>query len=485
MYAFMTPYFMVAFAVPIVVLLAISIWALPAAELTLDKWLERLFYFFLYVLILWPNYLAVAIPGLPWITLVRLVVAPLIVVFLACLSTTATVGATISAALARSRTVVTLLVCFVVVQTLSIVFSGDVGGSLDKYVTAQTTCTAIFFISVFIFSQRGRVELWARLVWGTAIVIAALALTEYKLGHVVWAGHIPSFLRIQDASVARSLQGQMRAYTGVYRVQSTFSTSLGLGEFIALSLPFIFYFAMENYPRIVRFLALAMVPLLFLVLLASGSRLGMIGFCLTLLAYVLAWGAIRWRRNRGSLLGPVIVWAYPAFFGAFLAATIFVGRLHRMVWGGDETGASTDARRIQYQMGWPKILSHPWGYGIGRSGTVLGFRDPSGLLTVDTYYLTVALDYGVIGFILYYGAFLFAIGESSKYVLVPFDRHDRETGFLLPACICLVNFVVIKSVFSQQDNHPMVFMVLGMAVALIHRIASGGPSSAGSGAAKE
>jgi hypothetical protein len=33
-----------------------------------------------------------------------------------------------------------------------------------------------------------------------------------------------------------------------------------------------------------------------------------------------------------------------------------------------------------------------------------------------------------------------------------------------------MNFFVIKSVFSQQDNHPLVFMMLGMVVALVWRI---------------
>jgi hypothetical protein len=478
LFAFMAPYFMIGFAVPIVLLLAIAIWALPASDLALDKWQERLFFLFLCILIIWPNYLAVAIPGLPWITLVRLVVTPLVIVFLASLSTTASVGATISTAVARSRTVVALLIGFVVVQTLTLVFSGSVFASIDQYVTAQTTWTAIFFISVFVFSQPGRIEVWASILWAATIVVALLGLIEYRLGHVVWAGHIPSFLKIEDEFVVRTMKGQMRAYTGVQRVQSTFSTSVGLGEYIALSLPFILYFALENFPRIVRSLALATAPLLFFVANVSGARSGMIGYFLTFLAYLFAWGAIRWRRVRGGLIGPAIVWGYPVIFAMFLTATFFIGRLHRMVWGGSETDPSTNARRTQWQMGWPKILHHPWGYGEGRSGVVLGFHDPSGLLTVDTYYLTVLLEYGVAGFILYFGAFLFAIGNSAKYVLIPFDRRDREAGFLLPACICLMNFVVIKSVFSQQDSHPLVFMVLGMTVALIHRIRSETPSGA-------
>jgi hypothetical protein len=470
-YAFFAPYFILAFAVPLVVLAALTIWALPSnLTQTLDRPMRVLFYTFLCVLIVWPNYLAVAIPGLPWITLVRLVAVPLLFVFLICLSTSQAVRSALSQVIKSSRIVVILYIGFVLIQTLSIGLSPEIGGSFDLYVTAQTTWTSIFFISMLVFSKPGRIEPWAAFLWGAAVVVAVLGVWEYKLGHVVWAGHVPSFLKIKNPDVQRIMQGQMRAYTGIYRVQSTFTTSLGLGEFIAYALPFILYFAIENYPRIVRFLAAAMVPPLFFVVLISGSRAGMIGFLLTLLAYGLAWGAIRWRRVRGGLLGPAVVWAYPTFVVLFYTATLFIGRLHRMVWGGGETAASTDARRVQYQMGWPKILSHPWGYGIGRGAINLGYLEPNGFLSIDTYYLAVALDYGVLGFILYYGAFLFAIGGAAKSVLVPFDQRNREAGFLLPAGICLINFVVIKSVFAQQDNHPMVFMVLGMTLALIHRI---------------
>lgn len=470
-YAFFTPFLALAFAVPLVVLAALAIWALPS-ELPsgLDRWVESLFFLLLVVLIVWPNYLAVALPGLPWITLVRLVAAPLLVVFLIHLSTSPAARSTISAALETSKITIALYLGFVFIQVLSIVFSHDKSESLDGLVTAQTTWTLSLFASVLIFSKPGRIQVWAGLVWGASVLVAVIGLAEYRLSHVVWAGHVPSFLRVDNADVRRIMAGQMRAGTGIYRVQSTFSSSVGLAEFVAYAMPFVAYFIMESYPRLLRLLALATVPLLLAVVIVSGSRLGMIGVCITFLAYVLAWGAIRWRRVKGGLLGPLIVYAYPAFFVVFLAATAFVGHLRRLVWGGAETDPSTQARETQYQMGWPKIVSHPWGYGIGQGAVTLGYREPGGLLTIDAYYLTVALEYGVVGFVLYYGTFLTTIGTSAKYVLTPFERNDRETGFLLAALICLINFVIIKSVFSQQDNHPIVFMVLGMVIALINRL---------------
>ena len=47
--------------------------------------------------------------------------------------------------------------------------------------------------------------------------------------------------------------------------------------------------------------------------------------------------------------------------------------------------------------------------------------------------------------------------------------NDRDAALLTPLTVALTNFFVIKAVFSQQDNHPLYFMMLGMLVALVWR----------------
>ena len=46
---------------------------------------------------------------------------------------------------------------------------------------------------------------------------------------------------------------------------------------------------------------------------------------------------------------------------------------------------------------------------------------------------------------------------------------DREHRFFAAIAVALTVFLVIKSVFSQQDNLPLVFIMLGMFVALSAR----------------
>jgi len=117
----------------------------------------------------------------------------------------------------------------------------------------------------------------------------------------------------------------------------------------------------------------------------------------------------------------------------------------------------------------PMVFSHPWGYGIGTSATTLGDVNARGNLTIDTYWLAVALEYGILGFIVYYGMILLAIYYAGKYSLTATPR-DRDFGFLVPIAIALINFLAIKSTFAEETNHPVIFMMLGMTVALVYRI---------------
>jgi O-antigen ligase len=249
-------------------------------------------------------------------------------------------------------------------------------------------------------------------------------------------------------------------------VQSTFTTPLGLAEFLALTAPFVLHFVMFGKRLVTRIAAGVTMPVMLYVVIITDSRLGMVGFLLSFMLYLLLWSWLRWRADKTSLLAPAIVLAYPVIFALFIAATMFVGRLRNMVWGGGDTAASTASRGAQYDMGIPMILKAPWGHGAGTGGSTLGFVSPAGITTIDTYYLAVGLEYGVIGFFVYYGMLVISTYYAAKYAV---RSPTGELSYFMPAAIALVNFIVIKSVFSQQDNHPLIFMLMGIVTAMVYR----------------
>jgi O-Antigen ligase len=206
---------------------------------------------------------------------------------------------------------------------------------------------------------------------------------------------------------------------------------------------------------------------LFYAIMLTDSRLGMVGFLVGMLLYILLWSLEFWWRNKSNPLGPALILAYPAVFTAFIAATFFVRRLEVMVWGSGATAASNLSREAQWARGIPKIIVNPFGYGIGQSGDVLGWTNQVGVASIDSYYLSILLEYGVMGFIIYYGMLGYAAYLGGKTSL---DARTPETRLLRPLSISIVAFIVIKSVFSQEATHPLVFAMLGMIVALTYRV---------------
>jgi hypothetical protein len=272
-----------------------------------------------------------------------------------------------------------------------------------------------------------------------------------------------------DPVTIQQMTPGFRNYSTVYRTQSTFQSALGLGEFMSLVTPFLLHISLTSRRALIRIGAVLSLCLVFFVTLISNARSGMIGLIIDFGLYALYWGAVQWRRRKDSLLGPAIVLSYPVTAFAVLASTLFVGRIRRAVWGGGESASSSLARQIQYQMGLPKVFQNPIGHGMGRAGETLGFYTPGGLLTIDTYYLSVLLEYGIIGFIAFYSLILFSIGLGGRQAVIE-DSKDREISFLAPATCALASFFIIKSVYSEQMNHPLYFMVMGMVVALSARL---------------
>ena len=467
-FALAAPYLLVQFTFPLILLAALTVWALPEIGRAPTRLIEVLFFTFFVAIVIWPNYLAIALPGLPWITMLRLTGFPLTFLLLLSVSISANFRGQIGNSLNAIPLLYKLLVAFVCVQFASLVFSNQIATSVNRLVALQISWTAIFFVSCFVFLRPGRAERWAFILWGMALFLGCIAIWESRLGHVPWAGHIPGFLRIEDESVQRMLSGGSRSGVG-YRTQATYSTSLGLAEFMALTTPFLLYFLLGKFRPFVRIAAALSLPFVFLVIMLTDARLGVVGFFIACMLYLVFWGAMRWRYIKASLIGPAIVLAYPAIFTAFMTATIFVGRLRVMVWGGGQHAVSNDARSEQLAAGLPLIAKNPFGYGVGQGGETLGFRTPSGALTIDNYYLLIALDYGVLGFILYYGTILVAIGYGTKAALQQ-QTLQRELGLVTPLSIALTSFFIIKSIFSQTENHPIAFMMLGMICALTFRL---------------
>lgn len=465
--------FLVQLLIPVALVTVVIVLLLPESGTVFERSITGLFMAFFFALAVWPDYLAFEAGQLPWITAVRLIAIPLCLLFLVSLSQSQPYRAALRERLSAAPWVWKLLLVYFVIAFVTLGISNRPVESVNKFIIAIYAWGAMFLIAVQVFAVPGRVRQFALLLWAGLLVTCLIGLWEYRLGRVPWAGHIPSFLKIEDEVVARVLSGAARAAIGEHRVQAKFTTPLGLAEFLALATPFIIHFVANGRNLLERAAAILTLPLILFVITRTDSRLGIIGFLLGVFGYLFFAAIQYWRTHRQSLIAPLIVAAYPVMMAVLLVASFTVRRLRNMIWGGGAYQASNDARGAQIDQGLDILMRQPFGHGIGRAAETLGYANAVGTVTIDNYYLSIALEAGIIGFVAYFGAFVAAFWGGAR--LIGRSGRDAETSWLLPALLSLGSYVVIKSVLSQQENHPLAFAVLGMAVVLIHKARALGP----------
>jgi hypothetical protein len=204
-------------------------------------------------------------------------------------------------------------------------------------------------------------------------------------------------------------------------------------------------------------------------IILTRARLGIVGFLVAHSVFLLLWGAKRWMTKGRDLIGPAISIAYPVAAGAFMLAMIFVPAVHNRTIGGGSTGFSDDSRKDQFHLFWPKLFHNPLGYGAGRSGETLDYHLPSGMITVDSYVISVGLDYGVLGMVCFFGMFFYAFALASRTYL---SSSTKEAELALPLACAIAVMFFVRLVLSQTDNVPFIFILFGMAVAMYARYAA-------------
>jgi hypothetical protein len=457
----------VPFLAPLAILVMIAVWVMPDVRYPPVRMLRSLLTALLVFYLCWPDYIALELPGLPWITAIRLTGIPLLAVLAICTFGSKPFRRQMADIMQGDKIIVTLFVFYIAYAGLSVFISDSIGYSADRYSVLFYTGVGGFFSALYVFNTPGRVRIFAYYLYVIAMFSIAVGLYEARAAHLPWSQGIPSFLSIEDPRIIALLQGSARAASGKYRVQSKFSTAIGLGEYFGFALPFMLHLIFTEKNRWLRLALTASIPLALYVTLETDSRLAFICFMSSALLYIFYQALRIWRVQKDNIFAPAIMLAYPMFLGLILVLALVWRRLSNMIFGGGAQQASTESRHVQWMMGIPKILHQPWGHGVGTNSTVLnyiipGMTDP----TIDSFYLSLLLDVGILGFLAFFGMFFWAILRSARAALA---SGDPDTLFLAAAAVALLNFLVSKSVYAQQENHPLAFVVLGLVVALLRR----------------
>lgn len=463
-YALLPPAFLTLLLMPIGILVLLIIWALPITDTPPPRALHWLFWAFFISMFVWPNYLALNLPGLPWITVARLFGGPMLAILLICSSASRPFREEMKDILSAAPWIWKMVAGFAVIQLVSIAGSSEWFLALSRVIAQQMAWTGVFFAAVWVFRNPESIRLWSKWMVFLAVFVCVIGAIEGQKQAVLWANIVPGFLLVDDPAVVRVLSGTFRE--GVYRVVSTTMSPLSLAEFLALCTPFVihtFLYAKSNW---IRALMVAIDILIIYVIILTDARLGLVGSLTAHALFGLVWALQRWRHTKASIIGPAITLAYPAMLVVLAIVVMSVQRLRVMIIGGGRNQASNDAREVQFEMAPDAFIQSPvFGFGSGQGAVKLGYTNSGGQLTIDSYILSILLDYGLIGFILFYGLIIAGGVKAAKLAI---RGQDMISTLGIPIAMFMTVFFQVKLVLSQEANVPLMFMMLGAVVGLAH-----------------
>lgn len=285
-----------------------------------------------------------------------------------------------------------------------------------------------------------------------AVPVALVAIYEFAT-HQLLANLLSPFIA-DDEEWLRNVQA-LKIRDGAFRAQSTHTHPLSLGEHLAFAAPFALAFALPARRLRGRIFWSLSFAIIAGAAVATNSRGAMIVMVVSVgaMTAILVWRAIRrasasrWRPLAG-LAFMCVVAATPA--GAIVAHGMITGK------GGASAANSTQSRIDQIEMAWPKILKRPvGGYGTGRSARVLGYWGR--MLTIDNYYLSLALDYGFPGPIAFLATLIaWAISSIRRSA-----RAHPHLGVVYLAMFASVLAIAVdRTIISLTSNLTMIYFML-------------------------
>jgi len=445
------------------------VWALPDLPAVPVRTMRLLFVLVLVAYLCVPNYYAIQFVGLPWITIRRLFAFPLIIVFALAIGGSSQVRGRIIYTIRTARFVSFFVIGFYVSILFSILTSANPAGSLSGTVEASFAWYVPWLALSLVIENETDLLRLLRLIGWCAIFISLAGVLEFVLQHRYFIDVIPKPIlagMMENNPTFKTLVNTSPYRNGLYRASSIFENSLSFGEFAAIVAPFgyAFFCHEETWQR--RGFGLTIVLSSIIAIYVSGARGAYVSFLVSTAVFAGLWVIRTSLSDRRRRLAPaVVVFLAIAGFAAVILLILFWGRAHNMVLGSAVDQNSSEARFTQWAMAIPKIIRSPiTGNGFDMGAEVVGFANSgAGFPTLDSYVISVLVENGIPGFLLFVGMVVAGIWMGVReYLSDPSTKGGLAGGL---AC-SLVAFGVYRLVLSQKENHTLLYLLIGALVVL-------------------
>lgn len=443
----------------------VLLWVTPDLAINPLKLVRKTFFVMLLVDICVPFYYTVQVAGLPWVSARRVATFALIAPFLIGVAASSDVRRRISERTQQSKLIVMSAVGFLIAIFLSLFTSVNPPETLSQMTEAILSWYLPFFAAIYVIEDYEDILHVLRLICVGAIFVAMLGILEFHLQHRFLFDIFPKSMLAQLMADNPTIDIMVRLDTtrdGMYRASSIFTVPLTFGEFEIVVIPIALFFIIDSAKALDKSLGISVFIFGIASLLVSGARGAMVAFLVSSAVYTFGWTLREVKNNRNSLAPALVGLIGTLGFLAIVVLIIVWPRAHNLVLGGGGLSqASTDARWQQWGLGWPHILSNPLtGHGFPLGATII---DWSAGTTIDSGYLSLLVETGLIGFVTFVGFLVLPIVYGGQRYFADRSQASALSGAL--AC-SVIAFSVYRLALSQRENHTLLYTLVALVVLL-------------------
>lgn len=404
---------------------------------------------------LWPGYVTFKYSGAPGISPTRLVYWGMVLLWFFWLTASPMLRRHLFAQLGAFKGYQLLLAIYVIWQIIAATVSPVPFASF--YYLVKLLFGGYLFYLIVLSVMHGAHDVQRVIVWVVvaAAMVSLIGMLEGFRKVNLFAGLFPT-----DPEQLETLQWIIldKTRSGAYRVASTFSHPLAFAEYLTMCLPLAAYLALNGQVRWHKLIGVGALPLMLVGLYLSRTRSALVVAAIVAVTLMLIVGARATAQRKNffhAIIGTCLI------VGVLLAVVGGSGLMTELTVGRDSAErGSTNARVDMMARGSPLVATEPIiGYGPGRAAITLGAQPGHVNISIDNYYLSVALESGLPGL------FLFAITLAYPIALGLFrglTHHTPAGSMALALGAGLLAFAAERGVLSLTNNLDFSIMLTAM-----------------------
>jgi hypothetical protein len=412
--------------------------------------------------VLWPRYIYLHMSGLPSISLFTFATMMALYIVIILLLYSPTFSSNVGQQVSNARSLFVLTGIWLCWRLLACILSAEPIYSLTNYVRDLIYLSSFFLFGCCLASNTDGKKWLTRILVLCTLLVGSAGLLEAINQHNIFVRFASAGDNDEVASnLANIALEKFRG--GQYRAQATFNHPIVFAQYVSAAMPLVVYSILCDTSRSWRLLALVTGPIALAAIAQSTSRAGIVSVA----AAMALIGIVLWLRaiTHGKTSRAMAIALVPALISAIGVGYFMLGEL--TIGRNTQEAGSTKIRIEMLRLGIAALEDSPlWGFGQGMAVLKAGFTNSAGVSTIDNYFLSIAIESGYIGFLLFVILLLIFLIKSVKISVV----DAGPDGLFVGACAASVAALALTfTVLSIPNNMTMLWLLMAATFPYMNR----------------